>query len=76
MYYIYSLKCVDGYYVGCTSDLRARIKKHQQGGVPATVKRLPVELSFYVAVRDRIKAYKLEKYFKSGSGRVFINRHF
>ncbi|MFA5954014.1 MAG: GIY-YIG nuclease family protein [Patescibacteria group bacterium] len=75
MYYIYSLKCKDGYYVGCTADLKERIARHRKGFVPATKGRLPVELSFYIGVRDKKTAFILEKYFKSGSGRAFITKH-
>jgi len=46
MYYVYSLKCKDGYYVGCAED-----------------------------IKDKYKAFKFEKYLKSGSGRAFIKRH-
>ncbi len=76
MYYVYSLKCKDGFYVGCTDNLKDRLDRHQKGHVPATVKRLPVELDFYFATRDRYKAFEFEKYLKSGSGRAFIKRHF
>ncbi len=75
MYYIYSLQCKDGYYIGCTDNLTDRLKRHQQGQVPATASRLPIELSFYFAIEDKYKAFKLEKYLKSGSGRAFINKH-
>ena len=75
MYYVYSLKCKDGYYVGCTDDLKDRIDRHQKGHVPATAKRLPVKLDFYVAIENKYKAFEFEKYLKSGSGRAFINKH-
>jgi len=75
MHYVYSLKCQDGFYIGCTDDLDNRITRHQKGQVETTKNRLPVSLEFYFAVSDKNKAYKLEKYFKSGSGRAFIKRH-
>ena len=75
MYYVYSLKCKDGYYVGCTDNLRDRLLRHQKGRVNNTKDRLPVELDFYIATIDKYKAYKLEKYFKTGSGRAFVKRH-
>jgi predicted GIY-YIG superfamily endonuclease len=76
MYYIYSLKCNNGYYIGCTDNLKHRFKRHQDGQVPATANRLPVKLDLYFAISDKYKAYKFEKYLKSGSGRAFINKHF
>ncbi len=76
MNYVYSLKCKDGFYLGCTNDLKNRLKRHQTGNVPATVKRLPIELDFYFATEDKYKAFQFEKYLKSGSGRSFIKKHF
>lgn len=76
MYYVYSLKCKDGYYIGCTDNLKGRIEKHLKGYVVATKDRLPVSLDFYFATEDKYKAFNLEKYFKSGSGRAFIKKHF
>jgi len=75
MHYVYSLKCKDGYYVGCTDNLRDRIDRHQKGQVSDTVDRLPVRLDFYFALNDKYKAFAFEKYLKSGSGRAFIKRY-
>jgi predicted GIY-YIG superfamily endonuclease len=75
MYYVYSLECNDGYYVGCTNNLQDRISRHQKGQIPATVERLPVKLDFYFAISDKYKAFEFERYLKSGSGRAFIGRH-
>ena len=71
MYYIYSLKCKDGYYVGCADNLKDRLNRHQKGNVPATANRLPIKLDFYFAIGDKYKAFEFEKYLKSGSGRAF-----
>ena len=76
MYYIYSLKCKDGYYVGCTDNIEDRIDRHQKGHVPTTANRLPLSLEFYFATEDKYKAFEFEKYLKSGSGLAFRNRHF
>ena len=76
MHYVYSLKCKDGYYVGCTDDIIDRLDRHAKGNVPATVNRLPITLEFYFATEDKYKAFEFEKYLKSGSGRAFINKHF
>lgn len=76
MNYVYSLKCKDGYYVGCTNDIDDRICRHQKGQVPATSNRLPLELDCYFAFNDKYKAFEFEKYLKSGSGRAFIKKHF
>ena len=76
MFYVYSLKCKDGFYVGCTDNIQDRLERHQSSYVPATKDRLPVSLEFYVAITDKYKAFEFEKYLKSGSGRAFINKHF
>jgi len=76
MYYVYSLKCKDGYYIGCTDNLKDRLLRHQKGNVSATSDRLPIELDFYFALKDKYKAFNFEKYLKSGSGRAFTKKHF
>jgi len=76
MHYIYSLKCKDGFYVGCTDNIQDRLNRHQNGNVPATTNRLPVTLEFYFATEDKYKAFEFEKYLKSGSGRAFMKKHF
>jgi predicted GIY-YIG superfamily endonuclease len=76
MYYVYSLNCKDGYYVGCTDNLKDRIDRHLKGQVPATADRLPLKLDFYFAIENKYKAFDFEKYLKSGSGRAFIKKHF
>ena len=75
LYYVYSLKCNDGYYVGCTDNLIDRIERHKNGNVIATANRLPIKLDFYFVITDKYKAYEFEKYLKSGSGRSFIKKH-
>jgi len=61
--------------MGCTDNLQDRLRRHKKSEVPATVKRLPLELDFYFAIKDKYKAFRLEKYLKSGSGRAFIKKH-
>jgi predicted GIY-YIG superfamily endonuclease len=76
MYYGYILKCCDhSPYTGFTENLKERLKRHQNGNVPATKPRLPVELIFYCAFVDKYKALEFEKDLKSGSGRAFMAKH-
>jgi len=75
MHYVYSLKSKDGFYIGCTDDLKDRFERHQKGYVPATANHLPVELEFYFAVKNKYIAFEFEKYLKSGSGREFLKKH-
>ena len=75
MYYVYILKCNSGeLYKGCTSDLKARYKRHISGHVPATANCQPVELIFYCAFKNKYTAFDFEKYLKSGSGRAFMQK--
>ena len=75
MYYVYILKCNDSSpYTGFTENLKERFNRHQNGDVPATKLRLPVELIFYCAFVDKYKALEFEKYLKSGSGRAFMQK--
>jgi len=76
MHYVYGLKLKDGFYVGCTNNLKDRFDRHQKGQVQATANNLPAELKFYFAIANQYKAFAFEKYLKSGSGRAFIKKHF
>ena len=76
MQFVYILQCADQtYYTGCTEDLDARIKRHQSGYVEYTKTRLPVELIFYSAFKQKEDAFEFGKYLKSGSGIAFRNKH-
>lgn len=74
MFYTYVLKSAidDKLYVGCTGDLKKRLEEHKLGKVEATKHRLPVGLIYYEACLNKIKAFKREKYFKTGYGRRFL----
>jgi len=74
MFYTYVLKSIKDqkYYVGCTQDLKSRFKEHNNGLVDATRARRPFTLIYYEAGPSKEKAYKREKYFKSGFGRRFL----
>ncbi|HEY4473701.1 MAG TPA: GIY-YIG nuclease family protein [Candidatus Paceibacterota bacterium] len=56
MWYVYILKCRDGYYHGCTDDLKERIVHHAKRYVPATKERRPLELFSYIAFREKIQS--------------------
>jgi len=75
LYYVYILQCSDKHsYTGCTNDLKDRISRHKKGQISATKNRLPIELISYIAFKNKYKAFEFEKYLKSGSGRVFLNK--
>ena len=59
-------------YIGFSSNLPKRLKKHSTGGVKSTASRLPLELvfcEFYIFKKD---AMKRERYFKTGMGKKAI----
>ena len=76
MFYVYILETKDaGFYIGCTSDLKERLNRHNKGEVDATKGKLPIKLYAYLAFANKYIAYNFEKYLKSGSGRAFLKKH-
>jgi len=77
MHYVYLLRSEsdpDQRYTGLTSDLKARLEKHNNGEVLHTSKFRPWRLITYIAFSTREQAAEMEGYLKSGSGRAFANR--
>ncbi len=56
------------HYIGCTSDIKTRIKEHNAGYVRSTKNRRPLELIYTEEYRNRGKAYAREKLIKSYKG--------
>ena len=77
MFYVYILQSQDNpsqSYVGFSSDLRARMRKHNEGGCPHTAKFRPWQLVFYCAFPNKYKAIAFETYLKSHSGKAFASK--
>lgn len=74
VYILESLAEAERFYVGCTRDLRARLKKHNDGDVTHTSKFRPWRIKTYLAFSDEMQAYGFEKYLKSASGRAFAKK--
>lgn len=76
MHYVYILRSEDRehFYAGHTNDLRARLEKHNAGGVPHTAKFKPWSIKTYLAFSDQDQAIAFEKYLKSPSGRAFARK--
>ena len=75
MWYVYFLELDNqDIYVGSTDDLRRRFASHRQGHVLSTKLHRPVTLKSYVAAQDETHARRLERYFKSGSGKAFAKK--
>jgi putative endonuclease len=74
MYYVYLLR-LEGiknkdFYIGCTSDLKERIKQHLAGETKTTKGKNPI-LIYYEAYNNKYLALKREKGIKS-SGSVYM----
>jgi predicted GIY-YIG superfamily endonuclease len=52
--------------------LKKRYIEHQQGKAPSTVPRLPIELIFYEAYKNKYYALRREKYLKSSKGKTTL----
>ena len=73
--YVYILRCNNGHpYVGCTDNLKERLERHKNGYVPATKELRPIKLIWYGCFEDKYLAFNFEKYLKTCSGRVLINK--
>lgn len=73
-YYVYILQSQKdkSLYIGYTTDLKERFKKHNAGENLATKPFRPYNLIFYEAFLNRIDAKNREEYLKSGYGRKTI----
>lgn len=72
MYYIYALECLIKdkkiIYIGCTEDLRVRLKKHENKSVNTTKKFDQIRLIYYEACLNKKDAQEREKSLKTGFG--------
>jgi predicted GIY-YIG superfamily endonuclease len=77
MFYVYllmSLADPSQRYVGFITDLKQRIKSHDEGASAHTRKYKPWKLVGYLAFDDERRARAFEHDLKSGSGRGFANK--
>ena len=64
------------FYIGVTSNLKKRIEEHNNKRSTFTSTKIPYRLIWYCAFGEKLKAYRFEKYLKSGSGIAFYRKHF
>ena len=76
VYLLQSERFPDRHYVGLTTDLAARLAKHNAGGNPHTAAHTPWLIQTAIAFRNPTRATRFERYLKSHSGRAFAQRHF
>jgi putative endonuclease len=74
VYLLESLSAPDRHYVGVTSDLKDRLRRHNSGQVPHTSKYMPWRVKTYIAFTDEEQAHAFERYLKTASGRAFAKK--
>lgn len=74
MFYIYVIKSKKSgkFYTGSTSDLRKRLKQHNEGKSIWTKSKGPWDLIYYEACLDEDDARSREKYLKTGIGKRYL----
>ena len=75
MYYVYILRLANNqFYTGYTSDLRRRLREHQQGKSEFTSRYLPVELIHYEAYKQESDARRREAFLKTTEGKRLLRQ--
>lgn len=76
MFYTYILQSKKNsqLYVGYTSDLKRKIREHNQGLNFSTKKYMPWEIIYYEACIEESDAKRREKYLKTTQGNRLIKR--
>jgi len=71
--WVYVLKNESGrWYIGQTSNLEARLKRHNDQKVKSTKNRGHWNIIYKEELLTRAQALKREEYLKSGAGRKFL----
>jgi putative endonuclease len=76
-FYVYILQSklnVEHFYIGFTEDLQDRLKAHNAGHVPHTIKYRPWRIKTAIAFTERQRAIEFERYLKTASGRAFAKK--
>lgn len=62
----------DFLYVGCTNDLKRRLKEHNNGEELSTKHYAPFELIHYEAYKNKSDAHRREQYLKTTKGKTTL----
>jgi len=75
-YYVYVLQSRkdNKLYIGFTTDLKSRFKKHVDGKVRATFYRRPLKLIYYEAYKDEKIAHERERQLKNGKAHTTLKK--
>jgi putative endonuclease len=73
-YYVYVLisEKDNQFYTGYSSELKKRIKQHDDGKVFSTKNRRPLKLIYFEGCVNQQDATRREKYLKSGNGKIYL----
>ena len=76
MQYVYVLKSKvdDDLYIGCTNNIKERLKLHNSNKVRSTVKRTPLILIYYEGFLNKHDAFNREQFLKTGWGRNHLKK--
>ncbi|MBU2219255.1 GIY-YIG nuclease family protein [Patescibacteria group bacterium] len=76
MFYNYVLQSVknDNLYIGYTSNLKKRLKEHNQGLSKSTKPYIPWKLIYYEACLNEKDAKRREQYLKKTQGQRLLKR--
>ncbi len=76
VYFVYILQSErDGsYYIGHTSNVEARLKRHNEGRSPYTRGKLPWKLVYHETLNSKSEAVKREGEIKSKKNREYIEQ--
>jgi putative endonuclease len=71
MYHVYVLLSLKDskFYIGFSTDVDAREKKHNRGEVTSTRNRRPFKLLYFESYINKFDALRRERYFKTTPGR-------
>ena len=74
MYYVYVLKSKKDkeIYIGYSADLKTRFSEHNKGKVKSTKSRIPFELVYYEAYKNKNDATKREHFLKTHQQRDLL----
>ena len=78
VFYVYLLRSKKNQtktYIGFTRNLRNRLAAHNSGKSINTSHLRPWKLIACVVLDEEVKAIKLERYLKIGSGHAFAKKH-
>jgi predicted GIY-YIG superfamily endonuclease len=76
VYVLVSQSRPDRIYIGYTAHLKRRLAEHNEGSSKFTSKYRPWRIRAAIALQSRERAFALELYLKTHSGRALISMQF